>query len=69
MNKFKAIREAQRVLIEVAEADTGTGDYLEGEAGTALEALNLAFGEYGEDQVDEEEGCEDCDNCSGRCEG
>jgi len=69
MNKMKAIREAQRVLIEVAEADTGTGDYLESEAGTALEALNHAYGEYNEDQHDEEEGCEDCDHCSGRCEG
>jgi hypothetical protein len=52
MDKFIAVRKAQKVLTEVTETDTGTGDYLETEARYALDALNEAFGEYGEDEED-----------------
>jgi hypothetical protein len=55
IDKFTAVRKAQKILIEVSQTDTGTGDYLETEAAYALQALNEAFGEYGEDEEENED--------------
>lgn len=53
LDQLTAVRKAQRILTAVRETDTGTGDYLETEAGYVLQALNAAFGKLTEEEEEE----------------